>query len=337
MKKGVRISLITFASIVIVVCVTALSLFGYAFNAHDEVEPTSFLSDWMATLKDDALLTDIVIPGSHDAGTKGMMWAAKTQDKSILEQLECGTRYFDIRVTLDNGELKIYHGPITGQYFDVVIEEIAQFISQHANEVLLLDFQHFDNGAKELVFPVIESALSDKIVSYNDTTPQDLISNLTLGDCRGKCIIFWGSESLPEGGENKVFVRDSDCDLRTGSVLHSPYTRENNTRVSKAFVEKSLPQYLEMLKSHEGGFLVLQGQLTDPVFIIGPRVLEATHNENMSKYIRSLENSEDLEYINIIMRDFVGARKNAEIIALNMAKGNVEDKTTFANEIVQLL
>ena len=59
----------------------------------------------MSYVSDDTLLTDIVIPGSHDSGTTKMMWAAKTQDKSIKEQMACGARYFDIRPQLKDGKL----------------------------------------------------------------------------------------------------------------------------------------------------------------------------------------------------------------------------------------
>ncbi|MBQ5489833.1 MAG: hypothetical protein IIT77_03715, partial [Oscillospiraceae bacterium] len=57
------------------------------------------------------------------------------------------------------------------------------------------------------------------------------------------------------------------------------------------------------------------------LYIRGPRLREAGHNRNMSSYISSLAGSEDLRYINVIMRDYVGPSKNAEIIALNGAKG----------------
>ncbi len=55
--------------------------------------------------------------------------------------------------------------------------------------------------------------------------------------------------------------------------------------------------------------------------IVIPGSHDAGHNRNMSSYISSLAGSEDLGYINVIMRDYVGPSKNAEIIALNGAKG----------------
>ena len=56
------------------------------------------------------------------------------------------------------------------------------------------------------------------------------------------------------------------------------------------------------------------------MFIFGPYAKEKGHDSNLSNYIDSLKTSSDLEYINIIMRDFVSVAKSEEIIALNTYK-----------------
>jgi len=75
-------------------------------------------SMWMSQIPDQTTLSNIIMPGSHDAGmsetghcTGGPIiipWV-KTQDQSIASQLDSGSRYFDIRVDYDHNELVTYH------------------------------------------------------------------------------------------------------------------------------------------------------------------------------------------------------------------------------------
>ena len=106
LKKG------TIALIVIACFFGSIALFlsGVAIYAHsddDYSKPNADMAIWMSYIKDDALLKNVVIPGAHDAATKSMMYAAKTQSRTISDLLLCGTRYLDIRVGLKNNKLKI--------------------------------------------------------------------------------------------------------------------------------------------------------------------------------------------------------------------------------------
>ncbi len=333
MKKSAKIALICLSSVVILFVVCALCLFGAAFKAHDDSEPSELSKTWMSYIKGDTRVVDLVIPGSHDAATEDMIWMARTQDKTIYDQLLCGTRYFDLRVSKEDGKLVICHSIINGKELSGVLDEFAKFLNEYPSEGLILDFQHFNNGAREEVFPMVEEKLGDKIISRSGVTPMNFVENLTLDDIRGKCLITWGSTTLPEGYENKVFVRDSDMDARENSVLHSYYETSKNNKPTNVYVGSILDEYIALFKKDGKGLFVLQGQLTDPIIIIGPRVQEATHTDNMSKYVLGLKDSENLEYINIIMRDFVGARKNMEIVSLNFHKGYVANLNDFVEGI----
>lgn len=70
--------------------------------------------NWMSAVKDDTLITDVNIPGTHDSATQYTAFAikARTQSKSIPEQLNIGARLFDIRLTVKDGELVLCHGII---------------------------------------------------------------------------------------------------------------------------------------------------------------------------------------------------------------------------------
>ena len=59
-------------------------------------------NSWMEKVPNDKLVRNMLLPGAHDAGTCGMdgdwgITLGKTQRKSLLQQWDCGIRYFDLR------------------------------------------------------------------------------------------------------------------------------------------------------------------------------------------------------------------------------------------------
>jgi len=334
MSKKAKIAVITIVSIVLAIGVVVGGMAGSAQRAIDDGARTTFLSNWMSFAKDDTLLTQTVIPGAHDAGTAGMMWAAETQDKSIGEMLECGTRYFDIRVKKDGDKLVIFHGPIKGVEFAPIVDDIAAFLSANPSEVLLLDFQHFEGeGVMEAVDAILCDKLGENIIRNNmDTDDLTFVKSLTLGSARGKALIFWGNY-FNQGSVcsyasecDYLFQRNNDGGTREGSVLQSYYARKLNTKSSKKYISEAIPEYVKQYMASDGGFFVMQCQLTDPIFIAGPKFLEGTHAKNASNFVKNLANEDYFDCVNIIMRDYLGADKCKEIIALNLAKGNIKDE-----------
>src|SRR5574344_175926 len=125
-------------------------------------------SDWMSGMDDETLLSDIVIPGSHDSGTVGMNWMANTQNYTIAGQLRMGVRYLDLRVRNKDGKLVFYH-TFDGTEYLPVLEDIRDFIKENPTEVLLLDFQHFDNSETQVQQSVTEYLETENLLVTNDT------------------------------------------------------------------------------------------------------------------------------------------------------------------------
>ena len=92
---------------------------------------------------------------------------------------------------------------------------------------------------------------------------------------------------------------------------------------SKKYLANAIPKYVDAFENSEGGLFVMQMQLTDPIAIIGPKFYEGTHDENATRFISSLPGKDYFGRVNIIMRDFVGAEKCRQIIALNKDKGTI--------------
>ena len=326
MSKKRKLTIVILSAVLIFILCTVGILILVANSQNDNRAPTKELSQWMSMIKDETLLKKVVIPGAHDAGTAGMLYLAETQDRSIADLLACGTRYFDLRVSkTKDGQLKIFHGPIKGVTLDCVLEQITQFLEENTSEALILDFHHFENGAEQdtkakvLNLPVVR-AQGDFV---------QFVDNLTLGEVRGKCLILWG----PDSADGEVFLRRNNDEATVEqSALQSYYEGRLNKKSSSTYVKKVLQLYIDKYKEHDSGLFVLQGQLTDGVFVFGPHFREATHNKNMNKYVVNLQYSDDFDVINIIMRDYVSPHKNCLTLLLNLAKDNVKQEHVNAFE-----
>jgi len=325
------IALITVGCLIGAIALTVGICAIIANSKNDKSTPDASLSKWQSYIKDDALLKNIVIPGAHDAGTKGLPYFSATQDRDTADLLKCGTRYFDLRVSYANGKLLIYHGPSKGVALSDVLEQVSDFLKIQTSETVILDFQHFeetDNLSQNGALQLLEEKLANMLV-VNDSQKTDVefTDTLTLGQTRGKCFVVWGRQTEEILAKNYVFKRNNDDGTRDNSVLHSYYQSSLNKKSSKKYVEQALPQYLEKYGKESKGLFVLQGQLTDGLFVFGPRFRESTHTKRMNKYVENLHNDENLSLINIIMRDFVSPEKNCLALKLNITKGLVlQDK-----------
>ncbi|MFJ2673767.1 hypothetical protein [Streptomyces sp. NPDC087525] len=130
---------------------------------------------WMSQIKNvigDRPLNKIVMPGSHDAGSwsitpsSGVCDAGSeaamakrfpgvaanlsvTQYSPIVEQLNSGSRYLDLRLCKQNGQWYTYHGGPRGALFldDTVtgrkgeINEIAEWLRDHPEEIVTIELR----------------------------------------------------------------------------------------------------------------------------------------------------------------------------------------------------
>lgn len=329
----------------LIAIIIVLSISVFVLAACDNVpestvsdEPVAELSSWMSMIEDDTLLTELVIPGSHDSGTKGMNLFAETQDKTYLEQLERGFRYFDTRVMYTGGEFYMYHSVKGEMKYSQVLEDVKAFLDENPTETVILDFQWTEGGNDKGIFDMLEEKLGDKLINVEGESALEFVKALTLGEARGKCLIFVGQNESNLDRPYQI-ARDKDSEEREGSALRSYYNASYNRSSSQKYIEKYIPEYIEMFKNSKGGMFVLQGQLTYALTSI--RDGEAKHDPNMNAYVKGLYDSDDLQYINIIMRDFVNCEKASYILNLNVAKklvkaADVEAYKTMLKNYIEL-
>ena len=304
---------------------------GNKVITRDSAEPNDALTEWMSYISDDAPVTRLAIPGSHDSGCSGMPWYAETQDLNFAEQLARGVRYFDIRVNKKGGDLVIFHGPVNGTDYVELLYQIDEFMDAHPSEFLILDFSHFKNDSESEVFRLFDEIVSaERVVNDTCMTDSEYLDSLTLGDVRGKCVVFVDPEETEFCCRDYLFFKMGD-EVEAGQEdlfsLVSPYKKLWNGSSAKKFTDKILDRYIDTFKGIDSGFFVLQCQLTDNALVFGPRYREGKLIERANDFVRALyDNAEDLPYINIIMRDFVTCEKTALIVGLNIAKGWVSEE-----------
>ena len=315
---------------------------GNKVITRDSAEPNDALTEWMSYISDDAPVTRLAIPGSHDSGCSCMPWYAETQDLNFAEQLARGVRYFDIRVNRKGGDLVIFHGPVNGTDYVELLYQIDEFMDAHPSEFLILDFSHFKNDSESEVFRLFDEIVSaERVVNDTCMTDSEYLDSLTLGDVRGKCVVFVDPEETEFCCRDYLFFKMGD-EVEAGQEdvfsLVSPYKKLWNGSSAKKFTDKILDRYIDTFKGIDSGFFVLQCQLTDNALVFGPRYREGKLIERANDFVRALyDNAEDLPYINIIMRDFVTCEKTALIVGLNIAKGWVsgEKAESFAASLAE--
>lgn len=331
-KKIKKIILITLCAVLAVVVLAVVILApiiakGNEVIVPDGQTPVYALENWMSYISDDTPVTSLAIPGSHDSGCYAEMgYLGETQNLSIGEQLARGTRYFDIRVNNSKDGMVIFHSIINGMDYSVVLEDIADFVRTHPTEFLILDFQHFKNDSEAGVFDMLEEYVGAENFVVNDTNMRDVdfIESLTVGDVRGKCIVYVGVEETDYDEDDYLFYRGKDIEEYPELSLISLYERNKNGKPAETFAKDVLPSYVaEFAEDFGKGFFVLQSQLTDTLGIFGPSYREGRAIGYINDFVRGLYDSEMLDDVNIIMRDFVTCEKSALTVRLNVAKGYV--------------
>lgn len=287
-----------------------------------------FYENWMSYIKDDAKITKIAMPGSHNSGTMGMSKFARCQNGSLYEQYKYGVRFFDIRMKADKkGRLFIAHGIMKGMPAQHAFESLKMILDE-SNEFFILNMRTYMNqqigpiklsynGNTEATNKLIREYLSPEkyaLTGYGD------ISSLTVGEIRksGKKYIITNA--------NKEYDFSNDC------PVIDPWDSKVYGYKPEKFA-KEIVNYLRNLNTD--GFFWFQTQQTPNLGTENGWTKWPDDLDKMSRpYFRQIigEIADDpklLEKVNIIAGDFMTAdyMKAEEILALNLLKGIVkEDK-----------
>lgn len=287
-----------------------------------------FYENWMSYIKDEAKITKIAMPGSHNSSTMGMIKLAKCQNGSLYEQYKYGVRFFDIRLKADKkGRLFIAHGIAKGMPAYQAFESLQKILAE-SDEFFVISIKTYMNqkiGPVSLSYDgntaetdrLIRKYLSPEKYALTDCSN---ISDLTMGDIRksGKKYIIINAE--------KEYDFSCDCPLADpwDSVVYG-YKPEK--------FAKEILKYLQEIDT-EGFFWFQTQQTPNPGTENGwtkwPDDLEKLSRPHFPQIISDIAaDSKMLEKVNIIAGDFMTQdyMKANEILRLNLLKGVVsEDK-----------
>jgi hypothetical protein len=162
------------------------------------VTPTSN-TEWMRHLSDNVLISEINIPGSHDAAAINT-WITTPyacHNYSITDQLKYGIRLLDVRLQVSqsgstfkfmtcHGDLGSSIGMNTYQSFPSLLDECNVFLDKYSSEVILMSLK-VDDWSNTKDENAAKAALADLLRSY-PTTAQASMPN--LGSVRGKIFLY---------------------------------------------------------------------------------------------------------------------------------------------------
>ena len=301
---------------------------------------------WMSCLDNNTKLNGIVMPGSHDAGMSqtnhcggGAQFNCgiiQTQALDILQQLEAGSRYFDIRVDYDHRELVTYHrtgdAGCNGQPLVAVLDQSLEFIQSHPSETFILKFSHIrtNRNNEQEIKDRIDQFLTDiKYRGYFFTQSKSDVNlaKIALGDCRGKIILVF---DYPEHiGARTARFRYRDGNSHDSSGVESGGYRGPNITVYDSYsnttsLEKMMHDQLAKLDAYGGldkdCFFLLSWTLTpntNTFFDGSVKKLAEEANPALEEVLIQRMSQPDKPKPNIVYIDYLNVKTAQSIIQCN--------------------
>ncbi|MBQ7545536.1 MAG: hypothetical protein IJT41_01035 [Clostridia bacterium] len=284
-----------------------------------------FFSKWMSYLSDDAKLTQIVMPGAHNAGSYGMAATACCQDGTIYEQILSGVRHFCLRIDTTRKGIVMCHGLSKGDLFEHVLQDFKRAMEEFPSDVFILDLREYypqKIGPFTLHYKALPrdvDALLDKYISPKDYAYCDFshIQDVTIGDLR-------------KAGKRYILLNYAHAYAYSVDCPHIlPWDKKIYGLRADIFI-KEIPKIFE--REHTDGIYWFQTQQTpNPGTEVGlttPRKLNIPVTKHFAQLMQIIaDNPLYLRQANVIGGDFMtDGVKCREIIRLNLAKGLVRSE-----------
>ena len=168
--------------------------------------PQATGNNWITPLDGSIYVSQMSIPGSHDAATGENMASivgdafAKTQEQTLQTQWNLGVRAFDLRPALyntkewwgTNYELWLYHGVTrVAISWETAMNTIKANLTSHPGEFAIVLFRHEDES---ILYKNTNTTDFDNYmkawVNENKTWVVDWRPDITIDECRGKLILI---------------------------------------------------------------------------------------------------------------------------------------------------
>ncbi len=322
-KKIVKRSLIALLFFILIINIPITSL--------NHTETTNDYNNWMKdNLSSDTLLIETKMLGAHDAFSSEINYASvpdvsadsimtglpgallkgylikqsitqKTDSEGLLKN---GVRYFDVRLTYNDGDWVTKHNFVSGD-FTLIASNLVNYLETYQGEFLILDFQHIDglDYSSETDYQIFLTMLDDVgLLEYEYVNNTKLLGEITYGDITNnattsKVIII-----------DKFTKTDKETYLYESTIRSSWANTDSFTETMTFLNEES--SYVASTSDLDNSFKVMQAVLTtqmDPQGIVDSLVswsLIARADEFNNYLITTDDFNNLLETLPIVMVDY---------------------------------
>lgn len=201
-------------SIAVTICIVSF----FAMIPLSTTSSTFSGKNWMKNIDDSTSITTLSIPGSHDSGALHSIGdlSGKCQDLSILNQINAGVRFFDIRLSQRNNELKVVHGIVDQDLnFSQILNDFSTFLKENPSEGLIISIKKESDSVNTTAS--FDESLKNALSSYSliwDTSGK-IPEN--LGKLRGKIFLISRYENNSIGLDAYDRWQDPDSSSTTNT------------------------------------------------------------------------------------------------------------------------
>lgn len=187
----------------------------------------------MTSLDGKFLLSQLSIPGTHDAGARfePLSGTAKCQTLTIREQLDAGVRFLDIRCRHINDGFIIHHGQVDQNInFTDVLNATHGFLAANPGEAVIMSVMEeykSENNTRSF------EATFDSYVAQDPTKWLLAATTPNLNEARGKIVLFrrFGASRLPKGIDASKWPNNTTFSIgKTLRVQDHYVVNDNNSK-----------------------------------------------------------------------------------------------------------
>lgn len=191
--------------------------------------PVPGTDSWMKDLPDDMLISDVMLPGTHDSAAKyvSLPFFSRCQALDIAGQLEAGYRFLDIRLNAkEDGSMFLMHGftycrnglmPWSGRLeLGTVLAQCYSFLKAHPSEFIIFSAKQERTDVSLDLFEYI-------LKSFVDASPEYWLltdSIVSVAEARGKLVLMRRyKDTLGLGSDSGISFFWSDQNNRQNTDL----------------------------------------------------------------------------------------------------------------------
>lgn len=234
-------------------------------------------ANWMKPISNATRLDQIMMPGSHDAGMSELHHCAppvvgdgytQTQSGSIGQQLQDGSRYFDIRVDYDYNKLVTYHRTdgwgCNGQDLQQVLDQARSFLTAHPSETAIFKFSHIrsyeDHKPADTKRRINELLNSYQAIMYSNASGSVNLAEIKLSDARGKMILVFDYDDYINTSTGRFRYKDGGS-IQPGANI-TVFDEYSNTTDYEKMKKDQLQKWAAYGGLGTGRFFLLSWTLT---------------------------------------------------------------------------